>query len=476
MIASFNQSQGFKRPQATPLQLFCLWIISLFPASDTIAQTMDNPNFAAAMAEVEQGQWQKAQALLNGLITQNPSLHRARLELGLVYIRLGKPKKAKYHFLTLLNETNVPEVVKHNILQLLPEIDAQIVGTTKNNTDEVADKQPAQEHMYDGSFQLGLGYDDNVRHSSADYFLEDDPFSVGLFLELEDGSEVFVSPDGFVYDIDGNLLFENDGFVDLGNPDRSNAFAEAKLTLNHQYAIPAVQDISWHNSLSLQATQNQDHTDYNRLQARIDTRFSWRTSEQWKWSVQAHYRQLQRDGKDQIHAYAIDPELTYFNPWGSWSLGLQWMRRKYQDSIVISGELESFYPGFTNTIRAISAKWSKLFFDTDLLLLAKFELSDSSASDGFDYKGTRLTLASVYNLNQDCSLMLSASRLKQDYSEVSDFPLHDDSTALRTRLSYALTDSTELFLAGERALRQSDVYGGIKSDKSQWQLGFEMAF
>ena len=445
------------------------------------AQTMDNRMFAAAMAHIEIKEWPQAEGLLKFLLSENPQMHRARLELGLVYLKMGNTEKAHQQFEVLLSKTDVPENVKQNIRQMMSQSAAASqpeIAKSANipATDAEPETNQSYEHLVQGSLQLSVGYDDNVRYSSADYFLEEDPFLDGVFLELDDGELVYVAPDGFVYDIDGNLLFENDGFVDFGSPDSSNRFLEARLNLNHEYRFSSMTGLTWHNKLSLQNTDNHEHSQYNKTQVRLETGLSQRISDSWKWSVIAHHRLLERDGQVQIRAWGIDPELTYYNNWGSWTLGFEWMDRQYEDSIIVTGDIETFYFGFSSTIREISAKWSKLFWDNDLLLLAKFEYSDNNADDDFNYKGTRYTFASVYDFHTDWSLLLSATRFRQDYSEVSDGPLDDTSTSFRAKLTYSLNDSIDLFLAGERALRTSDVYGGIKSDKSLVQLGAEVAF
>lgn len=460
--------------------LIMTMLLSTFtPASKSQAQTLENPDFAAAMQQITNQNWQQAEALLTAILQQNPARHRARLELGRVFIKLGKTEQAKSQFNTVLKHPTVPDRVKQNIKQLLQQIPvatAKHMATQELEISTPQNQASSEKHRFNAVFQFSLGYDDNVRYSAADYFIEDDPFLNGVFVDFDDGSFVFVAPDGFVYDEEGNLLFENDGFLDLGDPDRENGFAEARLEFNHSYAFAGVQGLIWNNQFSLQTTKNEQLSRYDRLQARLETGLSWRLSEQWKLNVDVHYRRLERDGAVQVRAFGLAPELTWYNHFGSWSFGLQWLRRQYEDSLYITGELETLYEGFDNNITGLSTKWSNLFLDNKLLLLAKFEYSDSNASDDFDYKGQRYTLASVYKINDSLTFLLSADDFHQDYSESVGGPLDDDITTFRSRLTWQFNDTTQLFLAGERAIRTSDIYGGLKSDKSLVQAGVEFSF
>lgn len=457
--------------------LLLFFAFHLFSTSSVVAAQTQNATFAEAMKQIESGQWQQAELTLKAILAKNNQQHRARLELGLVYIQLGKREQALSAFNIILNEPTVPENVKQNIHQIILETQADLPQSTAAEAspmETVSISESSVKHRFSGAISLSSGYDDNVRYSSSDYFLEDEPQLDGIFLNLGNDEIVYIAPDGFVYDIDGNLLFENDGFIDLGGRDRDNIFTEGKFTLKHQYQLK--NGWHWHNEVIVHATENVEHGLYDKQQLRIETGLEDQISDAWKWSIVAHHRHLKRDGQSQIRATGIEPELTYYSTFGSWTLGFEWMSRDYEDSVIVTGDIESLYYGFESNIRALSGKWSKLFFDNSLLLFTQVELSDNNASDGFDYKGTRITVAAAYDFNERWNLLLSASDFKQDYSEVSDFPLDDNSSTFRGKLSYQYSNKTELFLSGERAYRDSDIYGGIKSDKSLFQLGVEWSF
>ncbi|BDX04886.1 hypothetical protein [Planctobacterium marinum] len=469
--------------------LSLLFLFYLCQTSHILAQTADNPVFAAALAHIEKEELQQAEGLLKYMLADAPDMHRARLELGLIYLKLQKTQQAQAQFEILLNHPDVPEAVKQNINRLManknianqkavepPSPNTSDTHPTPAITTAIITKNKHNKHHFSGELQLSAGYDDNVRFSSADYFIEDDPFLDGLFLETEEGELIYVAPDGFIYDLEGNLLYENDGLYEFTSLDSSNAFVEGRLKLNHQYQFADDYTLTWHNSLLLQTTDNQQHPQYNKTQMRLETGITWQTAETWKWSVFAHHRLLERDGQVQIRATELRPQVTYYNAWGSWELGLSWMGRQYEDSVIVTDDIETWYYGFSSTIREVSLKWSKLYYNNKLLLLTRLDYSDNNADDDLDYKGLRLTFASVYDFAPDWSLLLSATRFNQDYSDSIDEPLDDTSTSLRGKLTYQLNDSTSLFLSTERAFRDSDVYGGIKSDKSLIQIGAELRF
>ncbi|MBE1300292.1 MAG: hypothetical protein GJ680_10360 [Alteromonadaceae bacterium] len=457
--------------------LLLFFALNLLFAGNLLAAGATKHSFAEAMQQIESGKWQEAESILKAILVENSQQHRARLELGLVYIQLGKRDAALQAFQIILNEPSVPENVKQNVRQIIHETQPVLAEETTLGTSTTVthlSSETPQKHKFSGAISFSSGYDDNVRYSSSDYFLEDDPQLDGIFLNLGEDEIVYIAPDGFVYDIDGNFLFENDGFIDFGTRDRDNIFIEGKVTFKHQYQFK--NGWRWQNEVVVNATENVEHGLYNKEQLRIETGVDDNLSDNWKWSVVAHYRHLRRDGKTQIRASGIAPEITYFNRFGSWTFGFEWMSRDYEDSVIITGDIESLYYGFESTIRAISSKWSKLYFDNSLLLFTQVELSDNNASDGIDYKGTRITLAAAYDFNEQWNLLLSATDFKQDYSEFGDFPLDDTSSTFRGKLSYQYSSNTEFFLSGERAYRNSDIYGGIKSDKSLFQLGFERSF
>ena len=461
-------------PQAAIVSL----IILLFTFSPSgHSQTAQDPKFTLAMQYVGAGNWQKAEDLFKAILADNPQQHRSRLELGLVYAKLNKHQQARNEFQTLLAHPAVPDKVKDNIRRLLQQLPdssshspANIDVTSPNN------EQSSSPHQFSGNLQLSIGYDDNVRYSAADYFMEDDPFLNGVFLDVDEDSPVFVAPDGFVYNEDGNQLFANDGFFDLGNPDRENRITEARIDLEHQYRFDFTTHLTWHNQLSMQTTDNAQLSNYDRLQLRFESSLAWRFSPYWKLEVAAHHRLLERNSQVQVRAFGLTPELTYYSELGSWTVGMQWMRREYEDSLFVTGEVESVYAGFDNKISSLSGKWSDLFWNQSLLLLAKIELSDSNASDDFDYKGRRFTLASVYKFNDQWNLLLSADDFHQDYSESVGGPLDDDISTFRSKLTWQISDDLAVFVAGERAIRTSDIYGGLKSDKTVTQLGIEYQF
>ena len=491
MNQSFKATRLGHRSLRLPLMMrplhTCLFIMCLVTAGHGQSQTLDDPLFASAMAHVEKGEWQQAEGLLKHQLSQNPDLHRARIELALVYVHLQQISLARLHFDKLLKVEALPDNVRRNIQQLRAQLDEPEPEVVPTGLQAESEQGASAGHQVQSYLQVGWGYDSNVRFSSGDYFLEDDPFLDGVFVELEDGMLVYVSPDGFVYDANGVPLFENNGQFNLGDSDKGNMFAEAKLAVAHEYDFGRQNSLNWHNSMSIQASENAEFSDFNKMQVRLETGLDWQVSEQWKSSVAVHHRFLKRDGQVLIRVSGIEPELTYYTPWGSWTLGLEWMQRDYEDATTVNGDFILEFRGFETQTRGVSAKWSRLFWDNDLLLLGKIEYLDSNSSDGFDYEGYRASAAMVWDITENLSWSLSATHFHQDYSDVyaqSDqspeefvpVDLEDESTIFRSRLSYALSPRWEFFVAAERATRTSDIYGGISSNKTSIQAGMKVSF
>ena len=91
-------------------------------------QMLDQPANLDAMFEFSQvatrlGRYEPAITTLERMLIYNPNLPRVRLELGVLYLRIGAPEVARTYFVDALQAPDVPEPVRLRAEAFLAEID-----------------------------------------------------------------------------------------------------------------------------------------------------------------------------------------------------------------------------------------------------------------------------------------------------------------------------------------------------------------
>ena len=128
---------------------------------DTLfAQTIRNPSdldtaFKFAEAATRIGDYEAAIGALERMLFFNPNLPRVRLELGILYMRLGSHEMAKSYFTTALAAPDVPADVRDRVNAFLIEIDRRA--------------QPNQVSVFG---QTGVRYQTNANASPATTFVK----------------------------------------------------------------------------------------------------------------------------------------------------------------------------------------------------------------------------------------------------------------------------------------------------------------
>ena len=160
-------------------QLTCyVLLIFLSPQVLSNEQTEVDKLFTLGMTQSKNNNWLEAKDAFESLLQLNENLHRARVELATVYMHLNEHDLAVTQFDKVLSIKDLPENVRKNILNLkiqaLTELN-QILASGINKHEN--------KDTFKGSAEVGLGYDDNVRFSFGDYFLEDDPYYDSYYIE-----------------------------------------------------------------------------------------------------------------------------------------------------------------------------------------------------------------------------------------------------------------------------------------------------
>jgi hypothetical protein len=105
--------------------------------------------FSAALQAIEEDRLETARRLLDAILTGNPSMHRARLELARALYLSMDYEAARAQAQQVLDDPNTPPSVRTTVLAFLAQIDED-------------EKQLAVRHVWTPSIYLGLMHDTNV--------------------------------------------------------------------------------------------------------------------------------------------------------------------------------------------------------------------------------------------------------------------------------------------------------------------------
>lgn len=453
------------------LCFFVLLISCLLPSNNVIGQTRDDLSFALSMEQVELGNWQKAQQMLEQQLTENPSWLRARVELAKVYAHQGKYRSALESLSIVLADGSLPKTVRDNLHDLQQELlqkSAAEPGSVENRS---------ASHQFTPAIALGWGFDDNVAFTSGDYFLLDDPLLDSVIYIDENGEEFVFRADGYAYDSEGNRSFLIADMFDLGEAHLDTSYLEYSVDFGYQYTSPD-KTFNWRGEFVAKATDNTEFAEFNRRLFRATTELKWSYMDNMKFGLTGNVRLVKRDGQKQVQSESVAPFFTYFNPYGSWEFGLDLNQRKFENTSYVRGDFISEFVGFETKNIDLSIKWSKLFWDNRLLLFSKAEWLNSNASDDLDSTGTKYTLAFVFKMSERLKWSMSIYNLELDYDEdvLEGATFTDKSKEFRTKLSYEFDAHWQVLLSAERGLRNSELYYGLQSDKSAVKLAFKYTF
>jgi len=126
-----------------------LLLTLLVLSTTTLAAEDIQPRFDAALQAIEADRLRTARNDLQKLLQENPSLHRARLELAKVYYLSQDYEQARREAQTVLDDPETPPNVRVTVLAFLAQIDED-------------QRRFAQRHLWTPSIYAGLMYDSNV--------------------------------------------------------------------------------------------------------------------------------------------------------------------------------------------------------------------------------------------------------------------------------------------------------------------------
>lgn len=115
---------------------FCLVSVAYIPAPLAAEGGKDpvQEKFLEAMKKREAGQYYDAVTLFQNILTDQPKLHRARLELAATYYRTLNYQEAKRQAQIVLDDPQTPENVRVTITAFLAQIEKDARGMTAGHT------------------------------------------------------------------------------------------------------------------------------------------------------------------------------------------------------------------------------------------------------------------------------------------------------------------------------------------------------
>jgi tetratricopeptide (TPR) repeat protein len=272
-------------------------------ALDAVLADVADPERSFHFAEIatESGDLRGAVAALERILLINPTLSNVRLELGILYLRLGNPELGRFHIAEALKAPNVPRGVRARAETYLREA----VALTQRN-------------FFSGSVTSGFRYQSNANAGpgSADVLILD-PFTLSS--------------------VPGRLSKDA-----LESKDGS---FEVALTLGHTYAIRQDGSVAWDSRLWAAGTRYDELTQLNQLTAQIETGpfYAWMAERGTQWSMRlfgaAGMNRL--DGEDYIESTGGGAELLRLAGNSSTTrLRVDYTDRDFQDQFDSLGDIE----------------------------------------------------------------------------------------------------------------------------------------
>lgn len=135
----------------------CVFCLSSAAAEKASPEELEKL-FREGMQALETGRLKQAQELFQTILSMEPSLHRARLELAVAYYRALNYEKARELAETVLRDPQTPPEVRVTINAFLAQVEAD-------------SRRLAQKHQWRGSLAVGAMHDTNVNVGPSSEFI-----------------------------------------------------------------------------------------------------------------------------------------------------------------------------------------------------------------------------------------------------------------------------------------------------------------
>ncbi|MCP4000738.1 MAG: DUF560 domain-containing protein [Gammaproteobacteria bacterium] len=340
--------------------------------------------FDAAMAALEADQIYTARRLLRELLTDYPTLYRARLELARADYLARDLDAAETEVLRVLEDPELPPSVQTTLLAFLAQIrDVQ-------QTFE-------QKHRWSADFYGGGMYDSNVN-----YGVERDIVDLG-------GQDFVVLPgsqpiDAWASVLDGGVLYTYAPGIQFQAGEQTGFFL-------------------WQTQGNAYNRSYIDESDYNLAVATLRTGPAWVVPESWSATIGLQGDQIWYGGSKLAFFTTVNPTVSWnLSEATVMSAGLAYTKRHYNKD-VDGGRDGEMYRGNLDI--------SRVFMEQDIGVQAGVAYTDFQAdNDILAYKGPDIYAGITYKAWQQGTIFTSVGYRKFKYQEalllVPDLPKRDD--------------------------------------------------
>ncbi|MCP4234286.1 MAG: DUF2860 domain-containing protein [Aestuariibacter sp.] len=196
-----------------------------YPLVTVAADVSVEDKYKEALYLRETGDTAASAEMLNGILSSNPKLHRARLELGVAYSRLLRFEEAKKEAEIVLEDPELPPQVRVSVLAFVAQMEAEQKKHLENM------------HILKPSISAGLMYDTNVNTGPDTSTID----ISGGTLTLAAGSNPL---EDWAYVVNAGLYHRYQGFAPV-------KFGDKKIKM------------AWETKGSLYTKNYQDYSEFN---------------------------------------------------------------------------------------------------------------------------------------------------------------------------------------------------------------------
>lgn len=355
---------GRIRAFAIVISFFCATVSAEEPADEALEE-----QFSIGMDALEHDRLETAREAFSSILSHNPGLHRARLELARVYYLSQDYEQARREAQTVLNDPNTPVHVRTTLLAFLAQIERD-------------EKQVKKRHTWTPTIYLGFMHDSNVNVGP-----NRDVVNIGgTPFQLSDSSK----------ERRDTAFVVNPGIAHTYNPDKTFTLAE-----HSGFFL-------WQSQLSGYYRRYFDETDFNLGVITLSTGPALVVPRHWRAGIGLQADQIWLgDGRLALFA-SVNPNVTWqFGDSTELTLDGIVTRRHYSQKR--DAESDGWY-------RAASVSMGQYFNNR------KFGVQGGAGYSRFDAKGGRFShrgpdafLGGIAQLWQDGSVYARAGYRKYDY-------------------------------------------------------------
>jgi hypothetical protein len=366
-----------KLPQLIAVSLLVGFLSAVAPA----LAAEDDPDiaFKQAMTARETGDILGSIEIFESILSQEPLLHRARLELAVAYYRSIQYEEAEREAQQVLDDPETPEAVRLSIIAFLAQIKAD------------RDRFAQTRHEFRPSISVGYLHDTNVNVGPSS-----DVVNIGAAtLRVAPGS-VPQSDEALTLTAGFNHTFKAGKLVDIGN--KSAAFL-------------------WQSQAAIYTRQYEELTDFNLDVISLSTGPAFIVPRYWRGNISFRLDNIEL-GSDRLALYgSVLPSVTWIlNSTTDLTVNAAFADRDFKQTID---------EGRDNFFSEVGVSLGKRYMEDKIALQAGLSFFDENAEDDvFSRDGTQVFAGVNWNAWESGSLY--AHYRQRDYKHDDREPLFNE--------------------------------------------------